>query len=69
MTSKIEKDENKLITTTNNEINLNGDDNMNNIHYNGEIIDPKINYDKQYDLVGYKIEKELNFYDFDKELL
>ena len=68
-TSKIEKDDDKLITTTNNEINLNEDDNMNNIDYDGEIIDPKINYDKQYDLEGDKIEKELNFYDFDEELL
>ena len=69
MTSKIEKDENKLIATTNNEINLNEDYNMNNIHCDGVIIYPKINYDKQYDLGGDKIEKELNFYDFDKELL
>ena len=52
------------------EINLiDNDDNINNLDYDGEIIDPNINYDRQYDLEGDKIEKELNFYDFDEELL
>ena len=40
-----------------------------NLEYNGELIDPKINYDKKYDLESNVIEKELNFYDFDEELL
>ena len=69
MTSKIEKEDDKFITSTNNDVNVNEDDKMNNIDYDGEIVDPKINYDKQYDLEGDKIEKELNFYDFDEELL
>ena len=40
-----------------------------NLEYNGELINPKINYDKKYDLESNVIEKELNFYDFDEELL
>ena len=40
-----------------------------NLEYNGELINPKFNYDKQYDLENDIIEKELNFYDFDEELL
>ena len=49
--------------------NLIEDENINNIDNNIEIYNPKINYDQQYDLEGDKIEKELNFYDFDEELL
>ena len=68
---KIEKEEDKsnINSFTNNDINSKEDDNMNNIEYDGAIIDPKINYDNQYDLEGDKIEKELNYYDFDEELL
>ena len=40
-----------------------------NLDYNGELINPKINYDKQYDIDGDILEQELNFYDFDEELL
>ena len=40
-----------------------------NLEYNGELINTKINYYKQYDLENDIIEKELNFYDFDEELL
>ena len=39
------------------------------LEYNGELINPKINYDKLYDLENDIIEKEYNFYDFDEELL
>ena len=34
-----------------------------------EYIDTKINYQKKYDSDGIMIEKELNFYDFDEQLL
>ena len=47
----------------------NNNNNNNNLELNGEIIDPNINYEKQYDLDNDIIEKELNFYDFDEELL
>ena len=66
--AKMDKEEEK-ITSTNNELYIKDDDNVNNLDYDSEIIDPNINYDKQYDLEGDKIEKELNFYDFDEELL
>ena len=66
---KIIKEEDKENISADNDNNLNDDDNINNMDYDGEIINSKINYDKQYDLEGDKIEKELNFYDFDEELL
>ena len=66
---KMNKEENKENSSSDNDNNLNDDDNINNTDYDGEIINSKINYDKQYDLEGDKIEKELNFYDFDEELL
>ena len=65
---KIVKEEDKENSSSEDE-NLNDDDNINNTDYDGEMINSKINYDKQYDLEGDKIEKELNFYDFDEELL
>ena len=43
--------------------------NANNIEYNGELIDLKENYNKKYDKESDYIEKEINFYDFDEELL
>ena len=61
--------ENKEDSSNNNNNNLFEDDNINNMDNNTEIYDPKINYDQQYDLEGDRIEKELNFYDFDEELL
>ena len=62
----VQEDEKLLnISTEINERNLKGM----NIEYNDELINPKINYDKQYDLDGDIIEKEINFYDFDEELL
>ena len=64
-TKTIKEDENLLnISTEENE-----DNNYMNLEINGEIIDPNINYEKQYDLDNGMIEKELNFYDFDEELL
>ena len=64
-TKTIREDE-KLLNTTS---DINENTNEMNLDYNGELIDPKINYDKQYDLDGDMIEQELNFYDFDEELL
>jgi hypothetical protein len=60
------RDDEKLLNTS---TEVNEDNNDVNLEYNGELINPKINYDKQYDLDGDVIEKELNFYDFDEELL
>ena len=60
------RDDDKLLNTS---TEVNEDNTDMNLEYNGELIDPKINYDKQYDLDGDVIEKELNFYDFDEELL
>ena len=43
--------------------------NINDMEYNGEIINPNIDYNKIYDSESDYIEKEINFYDFDEELL
>ena len=43
--------------------------NLNEMEYNGEIINPKIDYNKKFDSESDYIEKEINFYDFDEELL
>ena len=43
--------------------------NINDMEYNGEIINPNIDYNKKYDTESEYIEKETNFYDFDEELL
>ena len=59
-------DEEKLL---NNSMDSNEENTDIHIEYNGEIINPKINHDKEYDLQNDKIEKEINFYDFDEELL
>ena len=65
MTKPIKEDEKLLnISTEENDSNSNI-----NLELNDEIIDPTINYEKQYDLDNDIIEKELNFYDFDEELL
>ena len=66
LATKTIKDDDKLLYTSS---EANEDTNDMNLDYNGELINPKINYDKQYDLEGDMIEKELNFYDFDEELL
>ena len=67
--SKNVTDEEKLNTTTNEMINSNEENDINNIDYDQEYIDSNINYEKKYDSDGIMIEKELNFYDFDEELL
>ena len=64
--AKTIRDDEKLLNTS---TEVNEDNTDMNLEYNGELINPKINYDKQYDLDGDVIEKELNFYDFDEELL
>mgnify|MGYP006873018115 CR=1 FL=1 len=43
--------------------------NLNDFEFNGEIINPKEDYNKKYDKESDYIEKEINFYDFDEELL
>ena len=43
--------------------------NYNELEYNGEIINPNIDYNKKYEIESDYIEKEINFYDFDEELL
>ena len=43
--------------------------NLDEMEYNGEIINPKEDYNKKYDSESDYIEKEINFYDFDEELL
>ena len=44
-------------------------DNLNDFEFNGEIINSKIDYNQKYDKESDYIEKEINFYDFDEELL
>ena len=58
-----------ISTEITNDEESNNNNNNNKLELNGEIIDPNINYEKQYDLDNDIIEKELNFYDFDEELL
>ena len=58
------KENEKLLSTEGNE-----DNNDMNLELNGEIIDPKVNYEKIYDSDNDIIEQEFNFYDFDEELL
>ena len=43
--------------------------NLNDMEYNGEIVDPNVDYNKKYDKESDYIEKEYNFYDFDEQLL
>ena len=62
-------DEEVLNSTTNEMINSNEENDINNIDYEQDYIDSNINYEKKYDSDGIMIEKELNFYDFDEELL
>ena len=47
----------------------NENQNLDEMEYNGEIINPKEDYNKKYDTESDYIEKEINFYDFDEELL
>ena len=64
-TKTIQEDEKLIETTT----DINEDSKDINLEYNSELINPKINYDKQYDIDADILEQELNFYDFDEELL
>ena len=43
--------------------------NINEMEYNGEIINPNVDYNKKNDSESDYIEKKMNFYDFDEELL
>ena len=65
---KTVKEDEKLLNIST-DVNEETNDIDMNLEYNGELINPKLNYDKQYDLENDIIEKELNFYDFDEELL
>ena len=67
--SKNATDDEKINSTTNEMIISNEENEINNLDYEQEYIDSNINYEKKYDSDGNMIEKELNFYDFDEELL
>ena len=62
-------EEEKLNSSNNDLISNEESDNNNNLDLDEEYIDTSINYEKKYDNDGIMIEKELNFYDFDEELL
>ena len=64
--TNVNRENEKLLS---NPSNINEQDTDMNLEYNGELINPNINYDKLYDLENEIIEKEYNFYDFDEELL
>ena len=53
----------------NNEFLEQDNKNFNDMEYNGELINPNVDYNKIYDTESDYIEKEINFYDFDEELL
>ena len=57
------------LNSSTNEINNNEEGEIKNFDLDEEYIDSKTNYEKKYDSDGIMIEKELNFYDFDEELL
>ena len=68
--------EEEKLNTSSNDLNNSIEDNIknninlnNNLDYDEEYFDKNINYEKKYDLDGVMIEKELNFFDFDEELL
>ena len=65
--NNVTKEETPLIE--NNEYLEQDNKNINDMEYNGEIINPNIDYNKKYDSESDYIEKEINFYDFDEELL
>ena len=62
-------DQEDIALMKNNEFNEKDNPDINDMEYNGEIIDPKEDYNKKYDNESEYIEKEINFYDFDEELL
>ena len=57
------------LNSSSNDVIEENDNNNNNINLDEEYIDSNINYEKKYDSDVAMIEKELNFYDFDEELL
>ena len=61
--------EDEKLNTSTNDLISNDESNLNNLDEDEEYIDTGINYEKKYDADGVIIEKELNFYDFDEELL
>ena len=66
--TKMDLDEERL-NSSSNEINNNEVSEIKNYDLDEEYIDTRINYEKKYDADGIILEKELNFYDFDEELL
>ena len=63
-------DNNKKNDFQEDQLNKSNDkNNLNDFEFNGEIINSKINYNQKYDKESDYIEKEINFYDFDEELL
>ena len=69
--NNIDNDDNKK-NDFQEEYHLNKRSDKNNLYdyeFNGEIINPKIDYNKKYDRESEYIEKEINFYDYDEELL
>ena len=61
--------EDDKLNDSNNNLISNEETDDNNLDFDDEYIDTSINYEKKYDSDGIMIEKELNFYDFDEELL
>ena len=68
--NKDNNDNNKKNDFQEDQLNKSNDkNNLNDFEFNGEIINSKINYNQKYDKESDYIEKEINFYDFDEELL
>ena len=67
--NKINDKKDDISLTKNNNDFSEQDNIVKNMEYNGEIINPNIDYNKKYDEESEYIEKENNFYDFDEELL
>jgi hypothetical protein len=61
--------EDDKLNDSNNNLISNEETDDDNINFDEEYIDTTIDYEKKYDSDGIMIEKELNFYDFDEELL
>jgi hypothetical protein len=64
----IDNKEDISLTKTNNDLQ-DQDNKIQSMENNGEIINPKIDYNKKYDEESEYIERENHFYDFDEELL
>ena len=61
--------EEERLSSSKNEINNDEGSEIKNFDLDEQNIDKGINYEKKYDYDGIMLEKELNFYDFDEELL